>query len=622
MTSEAVLIRLAAIIVLGIAAQWLGWRLRVPAILMLLAIGIFAGPGSDWLAANGWLFSGRFLDPTLLFGDLLLPAVSLSVAIILFEGGLTLNISELSEAGGVIWKLVSLGALVTWFVSTLAAKWIVGLSWPIAILLGAILVVTGPTVIGPLLRHVRPVGQVGPILKWEGIIIDPIGAMLAVIVFEVILAEQLSFTAVLLTIFKTLLVGCAAGLIATALLVLLLRRRWAPDYLHNPLTLMAVIGAFTVANLLEHESGLFAVTLMGIALTNQRYVQVHHIIEFKENLTVLLLAGLFIVLGARLRIEQIAALDWSVLGFIAVLIFIARPVAVAVSAIGSTLSWRERIFLATIAPRGIVAAAVSSVFALRLLENDFPGGTTLVPITFAVIVVSVTVYGLGGSWTAHWLRVAPPGQQGYLIVGANPVARLIAGAIQKEGFQVLLVDTNRSHIQTARLSGLPVMYGSIISPYILDRLELSAIGNLLALTPNDEVNSLAVVQYTRHFGRASVFQLAPESDRSQRTQKISNELRGRVLFDERATYTMLSEMVEHGATVKATRLSAEFGFADFKERYADKAIPLMLLDEAGNLSVVTTEKKPTPKAGQTLLTIVPAENRTPQEPTAEEVVQS
>ena len=288
--SQLVLISLAGIIVLGIVAQLLAARLRLPSILILLIFGFLAGPVSG------------FLRPDELFGQLLFPFISISVALILYEGGLSLKVSDLPRVGGVVRNLVTIGALLTWGIGTVAAYLIFDLDFGLATLLGAVLVVTGPTVIGPLLRHIRPAGSVGSILMWEGIVIDPIGAVLAVLVFEAISGGGQGTTAHLsVTIVKTVVFGGGLGLLAAALLTLLIHRYWVPDFLQNAVSLMLVVAAFTGANVLQHEAGLLAVTVMGIALANQKYVDIKHIVEFKENLRVLLISSLFILLAARLQ---------------------------------------------------------------------------------------------------------------------------------------------------------------------------------------------------------------------------------------------------------------------------------------------------------------------------------
>ena len=312
---EHLLIGLASIVVLGIAAQWLSWRLRMPAILLLLVVGFVAGPVTG------------FLHPDELLGDLVFPIVSLSVAVILFEGGLSLNVAELRDVGRVIGRLLTVGALVTWVLSTAFAMLLLDLPGELALLFGAVLVVTGPTVIIPLLRHIRPTPRVGSAVKWEGIVNDPVGAILGVLVFEAIIAGgvEAGLNVVIVGMMKAVFIGTGAGMLAAGLVVLLLDRHWIPDYLESPVALGLVVMAYAVANRVQLESGLLAVTVMGSTLASQKRVSVRNIVEFKENLRVLLIAALFIILAARLPLTDPDYFSAGSLLFLAALILVVRP---------------------------------------------------------------------------------------------------------------------------------------------------------------------------------------------------------------------------------------------------------------------------------------------------------
>ena len=589
---------LASILVLGIGVRWLAWWLHVPAILLLLVSGLVAGPVSGFIA------------PDELLGNLLLPVVSLSVALILFEGGLSLNLRELPQIGRVLRNLVSMGVVVTWVISTAAAVLLLQVEVHLAVLLGAILVVTGPTVIGPLLRDIRPSGQVGPILKWEGIVIDPIGALLAVLVFEVIFADELQHATMLvaLGVTKTIVIGSGLGLLGAVILICVLERYWVPDSLQSPVALMMVVSIFTVANTLQAESGLFAVTVMGITLANQKSVSVKHIIEFKENLRVLLISSLFILLAARLQVGDLTQLGLNSLAFLGVLMLIARPAAVALSTWGSGLRWQERLFLAWMAPRGIVAAAVSSVFALRLVEAGNEQAERLVPLTFLVIIGTVTVYGLTAGPVARWLQITKPRPQGVLFVGAHDWARAIASVLQEAGCQVLLVDTNRANIATARLAGLPTYYGTILSEDALIELRLDGIGRLVAWTSNEEVNALAALHCADLFGRAEVYQLCPAGVGDQ-AKIVPQHLRGRFLFSEGMTFTVLTDRFAAGAAIKKTSLTKEFDYPTFQARYGKAATPLFVIDSNGDLTVCTANKPPALRPGQTVVSLIDGEGK-------------
>jgi NhaP-type Na+/H+ or K+/H+ antiporter len=593
--TEHVLIGLASVIVLGIAAQWLAWRLRLPAILLLLVFGVIAGPVSG------------ILYPDEVFGDLLFPLVSVSVAIILFEGGLNLRIGELRQVGRVVRNLTTTGILITWVLAAAAAHLVAGLKIAPAVLLGAILVVSGPTVIIPLLRQVRPKGNVGSIVKWEGIVNDPIGAILAVLVFEVILAGSMreGTSLVILGVVKSVLAGGLIGLLGAGAIVLLLKRYLIPDFLQNPVSLMVVVVTYVAANAVQMEAGLLAVTVMGIALANQRLVSIKHILEFKENLRVLLISSLFIILAARLPVGQMLLSNPGGWFFVGLLIVVVRPVMVFVSTWRSNLNVRERLFLCWMGPRGIVAAAVVSIFAIRLAEAGFAGFADLVPLTFMVITATVAVYGLTASPVARWLKVARPNPQGVLFAGAHTWAREIAEVLKKEGIEVALVDSNWENITEARSAGCRAQYASILAENLLYDLPLDGIGRLIALTPNDEVNSLAALHFVDIFGRSEVYQLPPAGDRDNSRQAVMPlHLRGRFLFDQRADYAYLTARFRAGAVVKKTPLTEEFDFAAFKEMYGEEALPIFVIVESGELRVCTAANPPAPGPGQVLISIV------------------
>jgi len=579
-------IGLATIVVLGAAAQWVGWRMRLPSILLLLVSGFLVGPQVAGL-----------VDPDA-FGALLLPFVSLSVAVILFEGALTLELRELGEHRGVVGRLITLGAAITWMGAALLGWLLLGLGPVLAVLVGAILVVTGPTVVLPLLRQVRPAGGSGSILKWEGILIDPVGAVLAVLVFEGIAAggglrPALGLAA--LGILKTILIGGGIGVAAALLLLLVLRRYWVPDDLHSPVALSMAVGAYALANLAQHEAGLLTVTVMGALLANQRRVDVSHILEFKENLRVLVISAVFILLAARIDPGALRAVDWRIALFVAGLVLVVRPLAVAACTAGSGLDRRTRLFLAGLAPRGVVAAAVASVFALRLEALGHPGAGRIVPIVFVVVIGTVAIYGLGAGPLAFRLGLAKPAPQGVLIIGAHRFGRELAAALRGLGILALLVDTNARRIARARLAGLPAWHGSAVGERADEHLDLAGIGRLFALTSNDEINSLCVVHYAPVFGRGEVYQLPPAGD------VPAARLRGRVLFSAGWEARALNDRLAAGAAVKATKLTEQFGLAEWRAEHGPEALPLLTVDEDGRVTVVAADQPLAPSPGDTLV---------------------
>ena len=582
---------LAAIIVLGIAAQWLAWRLRLPSILMLLAVGFLAGPVTG------------LLEPDALLGDLISPIVSLSVGIILFEGGLSLRLSELRSIGRVVRNMLSVGMLITWALSTLGARLLLGLDWSLSLLLGAILVVTGPTVIGPLLRDIRPSGRVSSILRWEGIMIDPIGVTLALLVFEGILVVDVE-TATLVAVvglIKTVLIGVVFGGLGALLLTGLLRRYWIPDYLENSVTVMILVAAFALSDLLQPESGLLTATVMGIVVANQQSVSVRHIVEFKENLGVMLISNLFILLAARLNLDDLVHIGLGTVVFVALLMLVVRPLAIFVATLGSNLKWQERLFIAWLAPRGIVAAAASSIFTLELARNGHPQAELLTPLTFTVIVATVAIYSLTAGPLARRLGIAQAAPQGTLIVGAHAWARQLAAALQSQGFKALLVDSNWENIQAAHMEDLEAQYADVLSEHE-DGLNLAGLGRLLALTSNDEVNSLAALHFAEVFGRAEVYQIPCQA--RPRSGSVPLHLRGRLLFRDDISFGLMEEHMALGAEIKATPLTAEFTYDDFQAHYQGRALPLAVVDENRKVTFYATDQPPVPRPGHTLLSLI------------------
>ncbi|MBK7642156.1 MAG: sodium:proton antiporter [Planctomycetes bacterium] len=599
---------LAGLLLLGVATQWLAWRLRIPSILLLLVVGFLIGPLSVVF------FGVKLLDPDALLGDSLLPFVSLSVAVILFEGGLSLRISDLRGAGRAVFQLILLGPPVTFALATWAAHLCLGLEWDMCMLLGAIMVVTGPTVLLPLLRHVRPAGSLGRIVLWEGIVTDPIGAIVAVVIFQTIVLPGKTESIALQGAGMALLGGGLAGLAGAWLIVILLRRDQIPDYLQAATVLGVALASYVCADLVQHEAGLLAVTLMGILLANQRQVSIEHIVAFKENLRTLLLSMLFLLLAARLPLEEFTHFDLGGFAFLALLLFLVRPASVFLATLGTTLDYRERLFIAWMAPRGVVAAAVASIFALELTAQGRPGAARLVPVIFLVILGTVAVYGLSSLPLARWLKLARPAPQGMLLLGAHEWARRIALALKDAGVEVMLVDTSRHEIHAARMQGLDAHYGNALSDDLLHAQPMENLGQMLALTTNDHANALACLHLVPTFGRASVYQLAPAQDEGDKAE-LPRHLRGRVLFSRAVSFWTLERRFREGAIVKSSRITKEYGYEDFRSRYERldaPVIPMFVQQAGGKVRVVNARDELELSPGDTLLALVdPVEDAKP-----------
>lgn len=599
---------------LGILSQWLAWRLKVPSILLLLLAGILLG---QFVKIDELLTTVAHSKDPDAAAHLLFPFISLSVAVILFEGGLSLRLSELKEAGTPVFRLITLGVLISWVLTSLAVSFVLGLNLRLAILLGAILVVTGPTVVAPLLRNIRPIPKVGSILKWEGIVVDPIGAILAVLVFEELLVSAASeghVAGAFAILGGTILIGLVIGSVSAVALTFVLSRYWVPDYLHGVLILATALATFAVSNAMMHESGLVTVTMLGIFLANQKSVSINHIVEFKEHLGVFLISCLFVVLGSRLNLQAIYSLGWNGVIFLVLLIAVIRPLSVLISLLGTETTLKERLFFGFLAPRGIVAAAVTSVFALKIITQsashpelaDFAQqARQLVPITFLVIIGTVGVYGLSASMLARKLGLSDADPQGLLLAGGQTWVRNLAALLKKHNVAVVLVDTNYHNVAAAKMEGLNAYCGSILSDKIQHEANLNGIGRLLAMTGNDEVNLLACQEYTHVFGRAGVYQLPLNPKAVGNRSKKLGHMPGRILFDGKMSFRTISQLLEAGFEIKATTLSEEFDYEDFVQRYGINAKLLFLITADKQVKVVTVESKLQPTAKQTVIALVP-----------------
>ncbi len=579
MVAHTILI-LALIGFIGSSSQWISWWIKIPSILMLLLAGFILGPVTG------------VLNPELLFGDLLFPIVSLAVAVILFEGALTLNFREIKGHGKVVIQLVSIGMLLTWFVVSFATHYLLGLDWQLSLLFGSLVVVTGPTVIVPMLRILKLNSNIANILKWEGVVIDPIGATLAVLVFGFISSVNQSpdvFTEIALTFFAIIVVGGLIGLLAGTLLAFVLKRHLLPEYLHNVFTLNLIFITFAVSNLLVHESGLLAVTVMGMWLANSKETNIKDILHFKESLTLLLISGLFIILASRVDLQSLLNLGWPAVALLLVIQFIARPIAVMASTVKANLTIQEKAMLSWIAPRGIVAAAVSSLFALKLEQQNIANASELVNLTFVVIVGTVVFQSITAKFVGRFLGVSNPEANGVLIVGGNPVALAIAESLKKENYECMVVDSYWRNIQSARMLDIATFYGNPVSEHADHHLDLIGYGKLLALSMNTDLNYLSANRYRSEFGANNVFTLQ-NIDQSKNNEKhhVKKDTRGINVFGEEISYKKLASILAKGAVIKNTLMTEEFGFKDYLQQHDGKVIPLFAIKPKSRDLIVLT----------------------------------
>ena len=581
---------LSGVLGLGIAAQWLAWYLKQPSILFLLLIGILVGP-----------ILGYF-DPDVVLGDLLFPFISLGVAIILFEGSLTLEFDEIKQHGKVVQLLVSVGVVITIAVVALSTYFLFDVDPLIALLFGSLVCVTGPTVITPLLRSVRPNKTISNILKWEGIIIDPIGAIAVVLVYEYIISGGQANGLFLFG--EIVVVATLIGLFGAFVLANVVKRHMLPEFLHNVFTLAFVLLLFSISNHIEHESGLLAVTVMGVALANWKGFPKDDILEFNESLTVLLISVLFIVLAARVELSSLMQVGFAGLVLLGIVMFVARPLSVWASSVGSKLKTSEKLMISWIGPRGIVAAAISSLFAIRLEEYDIQGVELLVPLVFMVIIGTVLIQGLGAKLVGNLLGVREPASNGVLVVGSNPISLLVAESLKDQGFDVLVAHNNYTNVAKARMQGLRTYFGNPVSDHADRHIDLIGIGHLFAMSVDKEMNTLSELHYRHEFGEQKIFRLKFSDDKGKKERdEVMSNFKSHWLFGKDATYTKMASMLSKGAKVKITNITDSYSYTQYR---ADNKqfIPLYTVNKEGHLHVITDAFEGNISAGHKLVALV------------------
>ena len=592
MEHQAIVIALIG--VLGIGAQWVAWRTGWPAIVLMLAAGFLAGPVLN------------VFDPEAAFGPMLEPMVSIGVALILFEGGLSLNFRELSHAGPAVWRLFLFGIPLGWLLGALACYFIAGLVWPVAILFAGILVVTGPTVVLPLLRQANIATRPATVLKWEAIVNDPFGALCAVVAYEYfrLSADGATVFEVVPPMIVAAVLAALLGYLAARAIAYTFPRGLVPEFLKVPVLLTAVVGVFVLANLIEHEAGLISVTVMGIALANMNVSSLRSIHPFKQNIAVLLVSGIFILLSASLEFEQLRSFEWRFGLFLLALLFVVRPATVLLSLIGSPLPWNERAFLAWIAPRGIVLVAISGLFALRLAELGYADGNILIGLSFAVVVVTIVAHGFTVDLAARLLGIKGITRPGLLIVGATPWTIALARQMHKLGTPVMVADSSWERLAPARHRGLPYYHGEILNEATEHNLDLNPFQVLVAATENEAYNALVCNEFAHEIGRDSVYQLGEAGDDDDH-RRLPESLRGRALFQSGFGVEDVGERQRQGWVFRRTKLSERFDFEDAQETLPEANQMLLLLRPDGTMRFFTHAARPEPRAGDTIISFSP-----------------
>ncbi|WP_289043828.1 sodium:proton antiporter [uncultured Olleya sp.] len=585
------MIELGGIIILGILAQWVAWKFKIPAILPLILIGLLVGPiAAEFLSEDGtkWIEPIWNGEEGLFPGESLFYFVSLAISIILFEGGLTLKMSEIKNVGPVITKLISLGSLVTFFGAGAAAHYIFGLSWEISYLFSGLIIVTGPTVITPILRNIPLKKDISAVLKWEGILIDPIGALVAVLVFEFISVDAGGeFTKTALIEFgKIVLFGATFGFTFAHALNFIINKKWVPHYLLNVFALAAVLGVFVLSDVFAHESGLLAVVVMGMVLGNSNSPYLKDLLYFKESLSVLLISILFILLAANINYSELLLIyNWKTAALFAVIVFIVRPVGVFLSTHGSKLKLNEKLFISWVGPRGIVAAGIASLFGLKLASKGVHGAEYITPLVFVIVLGTVLLNATTARLFAKLVGVFLTQSNGILIVGASKVSRLIGHYLESHGRHVVLIDSNQNNINKAKELGLEAINTNIYSETLTDNIELNDVGYLMALTGNNDINKYAINKFSKQFGENGAFRLVSTEEM---LDDNNNPHEG--LFSHTDDFNTLTEVTRNFPSIQEIEIIDKDHLKDLiGTTQKDKdIIPLFIKDDEGELHIISS----------------------------------
>ncbi|RBW63191.1 cell shape-determining protein [Tenacibaculum sp. E3R01] len=588
------MIELAGIIILGILAQWVAWKFKIPAILPLILIGLIVGPiaaqffnedGSKWIEP---VWNG---EKGLFPGDGLYYFVSLAISIILFEGGLTLRRGEIKNIGPVISKLITLGSAITFFGAGITAHYIFNLNWKLSFLFSGLIIVTGPTVITPILRNIPLKKDVSAVLKWEGILIDPIGALVAVLVFEFIsVGGGAGFTlTALLEFLKILLFGTTFGFTFAHALIFIIDKKWVPHYLLNVVSLSTVLLVFVESELFAHESGLLAVVVMGMVLGNSKLKDLKEILYFKESLSVLLISILFILLAANMDYKELMLLyEWKTLLLFALIVFIIRPLAVFLSTHKSNLKTNEKLFISWVGPRGIVAAGIASLFGSKLMKQGVDGAEYITPLVFMVVLGTVLLNATTARLFAKLVGVFLKRSNAIMIIGASEVARLIAKYLQENDRRVVIIDSNRDNIEKANNEGLESYEINVYDNELTDNIELNDVGYMIAMTGSDSINEYAMSNFSSIFGEQGSYRLA--NSKEVNTKEYEDEEK---LFTKEDDYFSLLETIREFPEVHETLIKSKEEYKTVLGKINEelKSIPILVKNKSNEILLISEFEK-------------------------------
>ncbi|MGR9048402.1 cation:proton antiporter [Halobacillus faecis] len=591
---DSLLLQLMLVGFLGVGSQWVAWRFRLPAIVVMSIAGLLAGPVLG------------LMNPEQDFGELYKPIISLAVAVILFEGSLNLDMKEVKGLGRPVFRIVTFGAFLSWILGSLAAHYVAGLSWAVAFTIGGLFIVTGPTVILPLLRQAKLKPRPAKILKWEGIIVDPIGALLAVFAFEIILFLTNNDPSALLMFFAASAFAVFLGWVCGKGVGWMFETGYIPEFLKSPAVFAVVIACFTIADEIMHETGLLSVTAMGMTLANMHISSIADMRHFKENISLLLISTIFVMLTASLTVDTLVEIfNIQIIGFVALMLFIVRPLSIFISTMGTDLSKSEKLLVGWIAPRGIVALTVASYFASVLLEEGFEDASILISLTFALVFTTVVAHGFSIGWLAKKLGLSMEGPPGVLIAGGSAFTTGLAKTLEDLKIPVLLTDSSWERLSRARSRGIESYHGEILSEQTEYYLDMTPYEYLVAATELDSYNALVCTTFVPEFGRNNSFQLSLSNKEGDDLEDLVHTIGGRVLFEEGASWEELNARVENGYVFRKTTITEQYTFKDYMKNMDQHAMLLFAKRASGKVEFFTPDMEYKAENGDVIVSLMP-----------------
>lgn len=593
---DSLLLVFMIIAILGVGSQWIAWKFQLPAIVVMSIAGLLAGP-----------FLG-LINPEQQFGDLYRPLISIAVAIILFEGSLNLNFKELRGLGKPVFRIVTWGAFIAWILGSSTAHFVAGLSWPVSLVIGGIFIVTGPTVILPLLRQSKLKPTPARILKWEGIVVDPFGALLAVFAFEFILflmSDGRDITSLLMFLLASLF-AVVLGYLFGKTVGWMFESGYIPEFLKSPAVFGAVIACFTIADEVKHETGLLAVTAMGITLANIGISSIRDMRHFKENISILLVSTVFILLTSSLTMDTLKdVFRLEIIGYVLLMLFVVRPLSIFLSTIGSGLSIQEKTLVGWIAPRGIVALTVASYFASVLEDEGFPGASVVLPLTFALVFSTVCVHGFSIGWLAEKLDLSSKGNPGAIIVGSNRLSVALAKVMEKLKIPVLVVDSSWDRLYTARRAGVNHTHEEILSEQTEYMIDFTPYDYLISATEYDSYNALVCSTFIPEFGRKNVYRLPRQNHSGDQLDDLDHTIGGAELFRPAEGVETLKFKLESGYVLRKTTITDQYNFDDYLVDRDRETVLLFVLKQSKQIAFFREDAEINVSPGDTVVSLTP-----------------